>query len=701
MKEIEMAIQISPGVNVSEIDLTTVVPNVSTTTGAFAGIFSWGPVNQRRLVDAESTLVSLFGKPTADNYETFFTAANFLSYGNNLYVVRVIDGANNAVANTSTYTGFAIKNADDYANTTISANVAYAAKYPGSLGNSLKVSVCDSAFAYSQSINVAYVQTVTSNAYGNVSYIAISANSGAQTATLTFVANTAGQSNAAAQASTNWLTVGDYIDLGNTTVGVQTVKITSVTPINVETGSAANIQSYVTLGLASPVLLPANVANQTSTTSYWEFYSLVDKVPGVSNYSTQKGYTGKDELHVVVVDQNGLFTGSPGTVLEVFRGLSRATDAKTDSGATNYYKTVLNNTSNYVWAGTDRSGAVSNTANAIVTSTNINPYTATFVGGGDGNSESNCSLTVITNGFDFYKNKEDVDVSLLLAGKARGVSAESTTPSSSTVNYNTLANYIIGNIAEYRKDCVAFVSPAKADSVVQTTAGDATTNIVNFRNNLSTASSYAVLDSGYKYQYDKYNDLYRYIPLNGDIAGTCVRTDLDRDPWFSPAGFQRGQIKNVTKLAFNPNQSQRDVLYKADVNPVVTFPGQGTILYGDKTLLGRPSAFDRINVRRLFITIEKAISTAAKSTLFDFNDEFTRSQFVNLIEPYLRDIQGRRGITDFKVVCDNTNNTSQIIDSNQFVGDIYIKPNRSINFIQLNFVAVRSGVEFSTIIGSV
>ena len=696
-----MAIQVSPGVNVSEIDLTTVVPNVSTTTGAFAGIFSWGPVGQRRLVDSENTLVSLYGKPTVDNYETFFTAANFLAYGNSLQVARVIDGANNAVANTATIAGFAIKNSDDYANTTISANVAYVAKYPGSLGNSIKVSVCDSNSAYSLGVNVAFIQTTSSNAYGNVSYIAITANSGAQTATITYVANQAGQANSAAQATTTWLTVGDSIDIGNTTTGIQTVKITAVTPINVETGSAANIQSYATLSLATPVLLAANVANQTSTTSYWEYYSLVDKAPGVSNYSTQKGYTGKDELHVVIVDQNGLFTGAPGTVLEVFRGVSRATDAKTDSGATNYYKTVLNNTSNYIWAGTDRSGAISNTANSIVTSTNISPYTATFNLGGDGNSESNCSLSAITGGYDLFKSTQDVEVSLILAGKARGMAAESTTPSSSSVSYGAVANYIIGNIAEYRKDCVAFVSPAKADAVVQTTAGDATTNITNFLTNLTTASSYAVMDSGYKYQYDKYTDQYRWIPLNGDVAGTCVRTDSTRDPWFSPAGFQRGQIKNVTKLAFNPNKSQQDVLYKAGINPVVTFQGQGTVLFGDKTLIGRPSAFDRINVRRLFIVLEKAVSNAAKSTLFDFNDDFTRAQFVNLIEPYLRDVQGRRGITDFKVVCDNTNNTAQIIDSNQFVGDIYIKPNRSINFIQLNFVAVRSGVEFSTIVGSV
>ena len=696
-----MAIQVSPGVNVSEIDLTTVVPNVSTTTGAFAGIFSWGPVNLRKLIDSEATLVSTFGKPTDNNYETFFTAANFLAYGNSLQVVRVIDGANNAVANTNTIAGFSIKNSDDYANTTISANVTYVAKYPGILGNSLKISVCDSPSAYSVQVNAAFVATTASNAYGNVSYIAISANSSAQTAVITYVANQAGQANSAAQNTTSWLSVGDSFDIGNTSVGIQTVKITAVTPSNAETGSAANIQSYATLSLSSPIILPANVANQTSTTSYWEFYSLVDKAPGVSNYSAQRGNTGKDEMHIVVVDQGGAISGTSGTVLEVFRGLSRATDAKTDSGASNYYKTVLNNTSNYIWAGTDRSGAVSNTANSIVTSTNISPYSATFINGGDGNSESNCSLVTITAGFDFFKNKDDTDISLVLAGKARGSTAESTTPSSTTANYSTIANYILGNIAEYRKDCVAFISPAKADAVVQTASGDAGTNVVNFRNNISTGSSYGVLDSGYKYQYDKYSDIFRWIPLNGDIAGTCVRTDSDRDPWYSPAGFQRGQIKNVTKLAFSPNQTQRDAIYKMDINPVVTFPGQGTVLFGDKTLLGRPSAFDRINIRRLFIILEKSIALAAKSALFDFNDSYTRAQFVNLIEPYLRDIQGRRGITDFKVVCDTTNNTAQVIDSNQFVGDIYVKPNRSINFIQLNFVAVRSGVEFSTIIGSV
>ena len=266
-------------------------------------------------------------------------------------------------------------------------------------------------------------------------------------------------------------------------------------------------------------------------------------------------------------------------------------------------------------------------------------------------------------------------------------------------NGTQVANYIIDNITSVRKDCVACVSPEYAD-VVSTATIDRTQNIVDFRNSL-TSSSFAILDSGYKYQYDKFSDVYRWVPLNGDIGGTIARTDLDRDFFFSPAGLQRGSIKNVIKLAWNPDKADRDLLYQNDINPVVTFPGSGVILFGDKTLLGRPSAFDRINVRRLFITLEKAIERAAQSLLFEFNDEFTRAQFKNLVEPFLRDIQGRRGIYDFKVVCDETNNTGSVIDRNEFVGDIFIKPARSINFIQLNFVAVRTGVEFSEVVGSV
>jgi len=337
---------------------------------------------------------------------------------------------------------------------------------------------------------------------------------------------------------------------------------------------------------------------------------------------------------------------------------------------------------------TDRPNALSNTAVNIASSTNSKPLTLSFIQGSDGANESTITNAALALAYDKFKSAEDVDISLLLQGKARGSAGN---------HYAQLANYLIDNITSVRKDCVAFISPDRSD-VVQNSGKDEVDDIIQFRNAL-TSTSYAVLDSGYKYQYDKYNDVYRYVPLNGDVAGLAVRTDTVRDPWYSPAGFSRGQIKNVIKLAYNPGKAERDLLYKNDINPVVTFPGQGTILFGDKTLLGAPSAFDRINVRRLFIVLEKTIARAAKSLLFEFNDEFTRAQFRNIVEPFLRDIKGRRGIYDFKVVCDSTNNTQQVIDNNEFVGDIYVKPARAINYIQLNFVAVRSGVEFSEVVG--
>jgi hypothetical protein len=386
-----------------------------------------------------------------------------------------------------------------------------------------------------------------------------------------------------------------------------------------------------------------------------------------------------------VVDRGGKFTGVPGTVLEVYKNLSRATDAKNADNLTNYYKTVLNQNSQYLWYGTDRSGAVSNTANVITSATTTAPLVLNFAGGTDGADEANVTVAVLAGGYDHFRSAEDVDVGLIIAGKARGGTAG-----------GQLANYIIDNICDVRKDCVVFVSPDKDDVV--NNVGDEAVDIVAFRNTLRS-TSYGFLDSGYKYMYDRYNDVYRYVPLNGDMAGLAARTDADRDAWWSPAGFNRGHVKNLVRLAYNPRQADRDMLYKSGINPVVSFPGQGTVLYGDKTLLAKPSAFDRINVRRLFIVLEKAIATAAKFTLFEFNDSFTRAQFKNMVTPYLRDIKGRRGITDFLVVCDETNNTGQVIDSNRFVGDLYIKPARSINFITLNFVAVGTSVQFTEVVG--
>ena len=351
----------------------------------------------------------------------------------------------------------------------------------------------------------------------------------------------------------------------------------------------------------------------------------------------------------------------------------------------------LSNTVNSSYA---TGNAASNTAVDVADSTNTTAYNQQFVEGTSGYTEANAPVSILATAYDLYAQKEDVDISLLIQGKPTG---GTTTVGGMTVENFQLANYLIQSIAEARKDCVVFITPDR--DIVTSNAGNEAQALVNWRNAV-VSSSYAVLDSGYKYQYDRYNDVYRYVPTNGDIAGLCATTDSTRDPWYSPAGFARGQIKNVVKLAYNPStQAARDLLYKNGINPIVTFPGQGTILYGDKTLLAKPSAFDRINVRRLFIVLEKAIQEVAKTFLFEFNDEFTQAQFRNVINPYLRDIQGRRGITDYLVVCDATNNTPQVVDSNQFVGDIYIKPERSINFIQLNFVAVNTGVEFQEIVG--
>jgi hypothetical protein len=672
-----MSFQVSPGVNVSEIDLTTIVPAVSTTTGGIGGLFRWGPVGKLVLVDSEASLVNRFGKPTNLNAETFFTAANFLSYGNALYVSRAANttssantiGTWSAVANTSSYTFNAIlnvKNADDYDQKLTANNFAsntqilYVAKYPGDLGNTLKLSVCDNATQYQSSL--ANVATTTFS--GNSMVITFD-DSGSYV-----------RSNAAYQA----LTVGDYLYVGNTIVGYQYVQV-AAKPASTPTGNT------FTVNLSSNYTLSSSVSMSGTITRNWEYFQSVGAAPGSSDYNTSFGNTAAvDEVHAVVSDQDGKFTGVPGTILEVYQGLSRATDAKTQDGATNYYVNVLNQSSQYLWWTNHRSGYSVNTAINIATTATATPLSLSFQGGNDGFDEATVGTYIgnITNAYDLFASTENVDVALVMAGKTAGT------------NGTQLANYLIDNVANVRKDCVVFVSPQNADVV--NNVGSELSAVTTFRNNLRS-TSYAVLDSGYKYQYDKYNDIYRWVPLNGDVAGLCVVTDTQRDPWWSPAGFNRGQIKNIIKLAYNPKQADRDVLYPAGVNPVVTFPGQGTILYGDKTLLAKPSAFDRINVRRLFIVLEKAIATASKFTLFEFNDAFTRSQFVSLVTPFLKDIQGRRGIYDFKVVCDETNNTGEVIDGNRFVGDIYIKPARSINFIQLNFVAVRTGVEFSEIVG--
>lgn len=673
-----MPFQVSPGVNVTEIDLTTIVPAVSTTEGAIAGVFRWGPIKERILVSSEDELVSVFGRPTSNNFETWFTAANFLAYGNKLYVVRA--GAANsynavaAVNASATIANTQVENRTDYDDKdgNFNANVYWVAKHAGYLGNSLLISTCESANAYSATLAGNSDVSLTFTFERNSSNVVITAESAtSNTNANTMLANILSNIN-----------VGDWLQSGNSSLGIQNIKVGTVGSIDDSVANSSFFGRTANVALNSTYNLAANISMST-VTRYWEFFNVVDGAPGTTVYTDNLGGSG-DEMHVVVVDKDGMFTGTTGQVLEVWSNLSRATDAKSEQGGSIYYKNVINENSKFVWFANARSGVASNTA-VNMTPITVGPYTQRFRSGYDGVDETTQTLGNLAQAYDLFKSPEHVDISLLLTGKSQfGVAGEG------------LANYLIDNIAEYRKDCVVLVSPQREDVV--NVAGQESDNIVFFRDQLRS-TSYAILDSGYKYQYDKYNDIYRWVPLNGDIGGTIVRTDDTRDPWWSPAGFNRGQIKNVVKLAYNPDKADRDILYKKGVNPVVNFPGEGIVLYGDKTLLAKPSAFDRINVRRLFIVLEKAIATAAKYTLFEFNDEFTRATFRNLVEPYLRDVKGRRGIYDFRVVCDGSNNTPERIDRNEFWGDIYIKPARSINFIQLNFVAVRTGVEFDEIVG--
>lgn len=631
-----MAFQVSPAVNVSEIDLTTIVPQVSTTSGGFVGVFRWGPLNEIKLVDSEDVLKNLFGKPNSTTAVSFFTAASFLAYGNKLRLVRVADEstAKNATAEATTGsgtagTGLLIKNDAHYESAYASGagNVGlWAAKHPGTLGNGLKVSLAH---------KTGFTKTLT----------------GTLSSTGTAVTGVG-------TAFTTELSIGSVL---------RSASGEERTVTAVGGATTATISSAFTVDLSS-----------ATVTAKWEFYNDFGFAPGTSSYASERSSVD-DEVHVVVVDGTGQWTGIAGTVLEKYPFLSLASDAKNEDGSSNYYAEVINRKSKYIrWmdhlpAGTNWGTAANSTTYTAV----AKPATYTLAGGVEGSTLANADKI---RGYDLFVNVEEVDVSLILGGDAN----------------TTVANHIINNIVEVRKDCIALFSPEMAD-VVNNASGEAE-DIIEFRNTLPS-SSYVVMDSGWKYMYDKYNDAYRWVPLNGDIAGLCVRTDTLLQPWYSPAGLNRGGIKNCIKLAWNPSKANRDDLYANGVNAVVGFPGQGFVLYGDKTLLSKPSAFDRINVRRLFIVLEKAIATMAKFTLFELNDEDTRARFRNTVTPYLRDVQARNGIYDFKVVCDETNNTPEVIDRNEFYGDIYIKPARSINYIQLNFVAVRTGVAFSEVVG--
>jgi hypothetical protein len=623
---------LSPGVNVTEYDATNIIPAVATTAGGFAGTFQWGPVLQITTVDSETTLVNVFEGPNDNTAVSFFTAANFLGYGNNLQVVRVVGStALNAVASGQ---AVLIENLDtynaEYINGTGQVGIA-AAKYPGILGNALKVSIANAA-AYSQNLNGTFTTT-----QGSAEVAGVSTTFDTQVTPGSFLYTSAG------------ILIG------------QVASVTSATALILK--QAVGALGVVTAGTGR---------------IDWEFKSSFSGAPNTSDWVANVSGLN-DEIHVAVVDVTGAFSGTPNTVLETYPYVSVANDAKKDDGSTNYYKSLLNGSSQYVWwmghpiQGTNWGNPSAGNSFAQLTQ----PVTAQLMGGISDDVATDQNLT---NGYNMFVNAELVNVSLIPAGGGSSV----------------VQQFIIENVAEIRKDCVAFVSPLLSDVV--NNVGQEVNSITATRNMLPS-SSYAVMDTGWKYQYDRYNDVYRWIPLNGDIAGLCARTDMTNDPWWSPAGFNRGQINNVIKLAYSPGQTDRDLLYPIGVNPVVTFNGQGTVLYGDKTLLSKPSSFDRINVRRLFIVLEKAIAVASQYQLFEFNDSFTQAQFKAFVEPYLRDVQGRRGIQDFLVVCDSTNNTADVIDANQFEASIYIKPARSINFIQLQFISTPTGAQFSEIVG--
>jgi len=642
-----MAFQVSPGVLVQERDLTSIIPAVSTSIGAVAGQFTKGPLDEIVSISSEQELVETFGKPDVNNFEYFFSAANFLQYSNTLRVVRA--NQTSQVNASTSGTGVLVKNTEDWTNNYASGgaagNATFVAREAGAYGNTLLVATCPNAAAFEEE-----GATTVDDASTSVGDTAITVTAGAN------------------------LNVGDVISFSTTAATNDYDDGEQYRVTNISTNDLTIVQHpRGSGGLKRTITDGANVRRR------WRYYDAVDGAPGTSDWtSTRSG--ANDEIHIVVVDEDGSISGVPGQILETYSKVSKASDAKTPQGDDNYYPNVIYTKSRYIWWTKHHSSGLNwgNAASGTTFTAVDTPSNESLSGGSDGSAVTTGQLKTA---YDKFADSETVDVGLIISGKCDSTHVE---------------NLI--TIAEARKDCVVFASPERADVVNVTNANTQKDNVIDFYSSISS-SSYVFFDSGYKYMYDRYNDVYRYVPLNGDMAGLAARTDLIADSWFSPAGFNRGVVRGAVKLAFNPTKTQRDELYPKRINPVATFPGQGTVLFGDKTGLASPSAFDRINVRRLFITLEKAIATASKFQLFEFNDEFTRANFRNIVEPFLREVQGRRGITDFLVVCDETNNTGQVIDRNEFIAEIFIKPARSINFITLSFVATRTGVSFDEVAG--
>ena len=647
---------VSPGVLIKEKDLTLSVRNGATSIGA-TGIFATdGPAHQVITVSDENQLADIFGKPNGTNFEYWFTAANFLAYSNTLKVVRFITtgmlnatgaGAGTLIPNTISY-----QDGDGtygpFSGGQASGLGEFGARWAGAWGNSIDVAWCATAAAYSEA---AATTIATSNVIGTTQ-ITMASGAAVAAGDIVYFQQSDGQHYRVTLVASNVVTIVRYPTEAGT--GLTQAVDGSSTPVNVD--------------------------------RFWRYYDQFDRAPGTSAYAAAEGGSN-DELHIIVLDRGGVITGTAGTVIEKWDAVSKGSDAKTPEGNANYYPDVLYNSSAYIYWLDHPAGATNWGQPVLVRAfapITTDPGTNVFVSGADGSAPTEGQRST---GYDLFKDPETQNINLLMSGPASVDGAGATTHAVK-----------ISDLVAARKDCVGFISPSRSDVVAVATSYTQQANVVGFFNPLAS-NSYTVFDSGYKKQYDKYNDVYRWVPLNGDIAGVCAYTDAVEDPWWSPGGLTRGQIRGSVELAFDPTQTERDALYRARVNPVVSFAGEGTVLWGDKTGLSANTAFSRINVRRLFITMEEACKVAARSILFEFNDEFTQENFKSMVNPYLADIQGRRGITDFLVVCDSTNNTPQVVDNNEFRADIFVKPTRSINYITLTFVATRTGVDFSEVVG--
>ena len=700
-----MPFLVSPGVHVREIDLTNIIPAVSTSIGAVAGPFRKGPVSSIVTIGSEEDLVKIFGKPitTSSQFETWFSAASFLQYANALRIVRAESGITNAIASG---TSILIRDDDHYEDSFKGGQASvgeWAARTAGDWGNSIGVSICANSTAYEET---AKTTTSATEALGQT-IISVTDASGFNT--------------------------HDIVNFGET-LGFE-----------YQVESVQEDASTITIKLKDDpngAGLQSEISSGTNIRRRWRFYDLFDGAPGTSNYATENKRGTADEMHIVVFDHLGEITGFSVTangnrtnaIIETYDRLSKNPEAKSPQGDNIYYVDKIFRSSSYVYwmdhnsaganwgtdfdgqdtfiviedGGTDGAGDSAGDNIVLDGSNDAQNDSGDKIQGESGATQyldlDTPTNSVLKNGtddyavtageletaYDKFADTETIDVNLIIGGRGGGAG---NTSASQDTHVTMLTDFV-----ETRRDCVAFVSPYRGATVGVTSSTTATENVKDAFQ-LCPSSSYVVYDSSYKYLYDKYNDVYRFVPMNGDIAGLCAYTDNVADPWFSPAGLNRGNVRGAIKLSYTPKQSERDILYRHRINPIVDFPGLGVVMFGDKTALAKPSAFDRINVRRLVLVLEKAIATAAKYMLFEFNDEFTRAQFRNMVEPFLRDVQGRRGIFDFKVVCDSSNNTPEVIDRNEFIGDIYIKPARSINFITLNFIAVRTGVEFEEVVG--